>query len=78
MKVMVNGGYFDISTPFYEGWFEMHHLQIPPSLQGNIEYRYYQSGHMIYVHLPDLKRLHDNVAAFIRGSDNLHPGTAAQ
>jgi carboxypeptidase C (cathepsin A) len=70
MKVLVNGGYFDISTPFYEGWFEMHHLPIPPGLQGNIEYRYYQSGHMVYVHLPALKKLHDNVAAFIRGTDN--------
>jgi carboxypeptidase C (cathepsin A) len=78
MKVMVNGGYFDISTPFYEGWFEMHHLQIPPSLQSNIEYRYYPSGHMIYVHLPDLKQLHDNVAAFIRASDNLSNGNAAR
>lgn len=71
MKVMVNGGYFDISTPFYEGWFEMHHLQIPPKLQHNIEYRYYRSGHMIYVHLPALKQLHNNIEAFIRGSDNL-------
>jgi carboxypeptidase C (cathepsin A) len=71
MKVMVNGGYFDISTPFYEGWFEMHHLPIPPSLQQNITYRYYRSGHMIYVHLPALKQLHDNVTAFIRGTDNL-------
>jgi carboxypeptidase C (cathepsin A) len=71
MKVMVNGGYFDISTPFYEGWFEMHHLPIPPDLQRNIEYRYYKSGHMIYVHLPALKQLHDNVAAFIRTTDNL-------
>ncbi|HVS76319.1 MAG TPA: hypothetical protein VHE11_05250 [Steroidobacteraceae bacterium] len=71
MKVLVNGGYFDISTPFYEGWFEMHHLPIPASLQGNIQYRYYQSGHMVYVHLPALKQLHDNVAAFIRGTDDL-------
>ena len=71
MKVMINGGYFDVSTPFYEGWFEMHHLPIPPNLQGNIEYRYYQSGHMVYLHPPALKQLHDNVAAFIRGTDNL-------
>ncbi len=71
MKVLVNGGYFDISTPFYEGWFEMHHLSIPASLQGNIQYRYYQSGHMVYVHLPALKQLHDNVATFIRRTDNL-------
>ena len=72
LKVLVNGGYFDISTPFYEGWFEMHHLPIPPALQSNIQYRYYQSGHMVYVHLPALKELHDNVAAFIRGTDNVH------
>jgi carboxypeptidase C (cathepsin A) len=71
LKVLVNGGYFDISTPFYEGWFEMHHLPIPASLQGNIEYRYYQSGHMVYVHVPALKQLHDNVAAFIRRTDDL-------
>ena len=71
MKVLVNGGYFDISTPYYEGWFETHHLPIPAKLRENIEYRYYQSGHMVYVHLPALKRLHDNVAAFIRGTDNL-------
>ncbi len=71
MKVMVNGGYFDISTPFYEGWFEMHHLPIPPNLQRNIQYHYYKTGHMIYVHLPALKQLHHNVAAFIRSTDNL-------
>ena len=65
LKVMVNGGYFDISTPYYEGWYEMHHMAIPPALQKNIEYRYYQSGHMVYVHLPTLKQLHDNVADFI-------------
>jgi carboxypeptidase C (cathepsin A) len=68
LKVMVLGGYFDISTPYYEGWFETHHLQIPPKLQANIQYHYYESGHMVYVHVPALEKLHDDVAAFIRGS----------
>jgi carboxypeptidase C (cathepsin A) len=71
LKVMVNGGYYDLATPFYEGWYEMHHLQIPPKLQSNIEYHYYPSGHMVYAHEESLKALHDNVAAFIRGTDNL-------
>ena len=66
LKVMVLGGYFDISTPYYEGWFETHHLPIPPKLQSNIQYHYYESGHMVYVHIPALKQLHDDVAAFIR------------
>ncbi len=71
LKILLNGGYFDLATPYYEGWYEMHHLQIPPSLQSNISYRYYQSGHMVYAHSQSLKDLHDNVAAFIRQTDNV-------
>lgn len=71
LKVMVNGGYYDLATPFYEGWYEMHHLQIPAALQSNIEYHYYPSGHMVYAHEDSLKALHDNVASFIRRTDNL-------
>ncbi|HWE98892.1 MAG TPA: hypothetical protein VG248_03765 [Caulobacteraceae bacterium] len=71
LKVMVNGGYYDLATPFFEGWYEMHHLPIPASLQSNIEYHYYPSGHMVYAHEPSLKALHDNVADFIRRTDNL-------
>jgi carboxypeptidase C (cathepsin A) len=65
LKVMLNGGYFDLATPFYEGWYEMHHLPMPASLQANIEYHYYQSGHMVYANEASLKQIHDNVAAFI-------------
>jgi carboxypeptidase C (cathepsin A) len=65
-KVMVNGGYFDVSTPYFEGVMEMRHLPIPPSLRGNIEYRYYQAGHMVYVRPDLLAELHANVADFIR------------
>ena len=71
LKVCLNGGYFDLATPFFEGWYEMHHLQIPQKLQSNIEYHYYKSGHMVYAHIPALKELHDNVAAFIRKTDNV-------
>jgi carboxypeptidase C (cathepsin A) len=65
LHVMVNGGYFDVSTPYFEGVMEMRHLPIPASLRGNIEYHYYQSGHMVYVRPENLRELHDNVADFI-------------
>ena len=73
LKVMVNGGYFDVSTPYYEGWFEMHHLPIPASLESNVQYRYYESGHMVYAHAPALKELHDNVVSFIHSSSGDRP-----
>ena len=71
LKVMVNGGYFDISTPFFAGKFELQHMPIPHSLRRNIQFHYYKSGHMVYVTPSKLALLHANVAAFIRSSDNL-------
>jgi carboxypeptidase C (cathepsin A) len=71
LRILLTGGYFDLATPFYEGWYEMHHLPIPARLQDHIEYRYYQSGHMVYAHQESLKALHDDVAAFIHSTDRL-------
>jgi carboxypeptidase C (cathepsin A) len=70
LKILLNAGYFDLATPFYEGVYEMQHLPIPSDLQKNIEYKFYESGHMVYAHEASLKAIHDNVAAFIRASDN--------
>ncbi|MBB5344737.1 S10 family peptidase [Tunturibacter empetritectus] len=70
MKVMLAGGYFDLATPYFEGKFEMHHLQIPQKLQANISYHYYQSGHMVYVNEEVLKQFHADVAGFIRGTED--------
>jgi carboxypeptidase C (cathepsin A) len=66
LKVQLNAGYFDLATPFYQGVYEMHHLPMPRNLQDNIEYKFYDSGHMVYAKDASLKMLHDNVAAFIR------------
>ncbi|MGC2673979.1 MAG: hypothetical protein WA299_19110, partial [Candidatus Acidiferrum sp.] len=70
LKVLLNAGYFDLATPFYEGVYEMHHLQIPAKLQNNIEFKFYESGHMVYAHEAALKELHDNVAGFILKTEN--------
>jgi carboxypeptidase C (cathepsin A) len=71
LKVLLNAGYFDLATPFYEGVYEMEHLPIPQNLVKNIEFRFYQSGHMVYAHEPSLKQLHDNAAEFIASTDNV-------
>ena len=70
---MLNSGYFDLATPFYEGVYEMRHLPMPASLQKNIEIKHYQSGHMVYAHPASLKQLHDNVAAFIQKGEQHKP-----
>ena len=65
LMIMMNGGYFDLATPFFAATYELQQLPIQPALQKNIEMHYYTSGHMVYAHEPDLEALHDNVAAFI-------------
>jgi carboxypeptidase C (cathepsin A) len=65
LKIMVNGGYYDLATPFFAAEYEEKHLPIPQSLAKNIEYAWYESGHMVYVRDESLKQLHDRVAAFI-------------
>jgi len=68
MKVMLNGGYYDLATAFYAAQFQMEHLPMKDSLQKNISYAWYPSGHMVYANEASAKMLHDNVAKFIESS----------
>ncbi len=65
LKVMLNGGYFDLATPYFAAKYEMYHLPIQANLRQNIEYSWYESGHMVYVREGSLKEMHDKVSAFI-------------
>ncbi len=65
LKVQLNGGYYDLATPYFAAVYELQHLPIQASLEENIEMHFYTSGHMVYAHEPELKALHANVAAFI-------------
>lgn len=71
LQVLVNSGYFDLATPYFATDYTMDHLPLPKNLQSHIHMEYYDSGHMVYVHVPALQRLHDNTAAFIRNTDNV-------
>jgi carboxypeptidase C (cathepsin A) len=71
LKVFLNGGYYDLATPFYAADYEMQHMPIQPALMNNIRYAWYPSGHMVYAHEESLKLLHDNVAQFIAQTDNV-------
>ena len=71
LKVFLNGGFYDLATPFFSAIYEMQHLPIQDALRPNISYAFYPSGHMVYAHENSLKQLHDNVARFIDETDNV-------
>ncbi len=70
LKVQLNGGYYDLATPYFAAEYELHQLPIQPALRDNIEMHFYTSGHMVYAHEPDLRALHANVAQFIEKTKN--------
>ncbi len=75
LKVMMNGGYYDLATPFFSAIYELEHLAVPAAVAANIEIRLYASGHMVYANEAALAELESNVAAFIRRT---HADAAAQ
>ena len=70
LKVLLMGGYYDLGCTYFGATYEDKHLQIPQSLQSNINYRFFQTGHMVYITTPALKELHDATADFIRNTED--------
>lgn len=68
LKVFVANGYFDLATPYFATRYTFNHMELDPSLQENVTMRYYQAGHMMYIHEPSLQRLKEDLAAFIRAA----------
>ncbi len=64
LKVLSLNGYYDMATPFAITEFDLSHMMLEPAEERNIEYRYYPSGHMIYLNPAALKQLHADLAAF--------------
>ena len=70
MHALLMGGYFDLGTLYFGATYEMKHLPMPQSLEKNIEYKFFPTGHMVYVNEQALHDLHDRTAAFIGESVN--------
>lgn len=65
LQVELEDGLFDLATPFFEAEYSTEHLGLPENLRKNIHHKYYEAGHMMYLHDEDLTKLKSNVAAFI-------------
>ena len=70
MRVMLMGGYFDLGCLYFGATYEMKHLPMPQDLQANICYHFFETGHMVYINEPSLKKLHDYTADFIRSTES--------
>ncbi len=71
LRVLVLNGYFDLATPFSATEYVMTHLGVPPGTSSRIQMKYYEAGHMMYVHPPSLKKMKGDMDAFIDSTS--HP-----
>jgi carboxypeptidase C (cathepsin A) len=68
MKVLVQQGYYDLATPYLGAEYYRDHLDIADELRGNVSLKYYEAGHMMYVHEPSLVKFKEDLAAFVRSA----------
>nr|SBO90940.1 Carboxypeptidase-related protein [Nonomuraea gerenzanensis] len=67
LRVHVACGYHDGATPYFAAEHTFAHLAVPAELTGNVEFKYYEAGHMMYVHEPSRLQQSADLAAFVLG-----------
>jgi carboxypeptidase C (cathepsin A) len=43
-------------------------MNLDPAIRKNVSFQYYEAGHMMYIEKNSLKKLKDDVGAFISGA----------
>lgn len=64
LKVWVLGGYYDFATPYFASKYVMEHMGLRPEQQKNVDFTYYEAGHMLYIHMPSLKQMKIDADAY--------------
>ena len=65
LRVLVLNGYYDLATPFFATEYVMMHLGVPRDVAAHVQMRYYEAGHMMYVHPASITKMKRDLAAFI-------------
>jgi carboxypeptidase C (cathepsin A) len=64
LKVLSANGYFDLATPFFETERDLNGALLDQSLCANVTFRYYASGHMVYLNPDARKAFRADLATF--------------
>jgi carboxypeptidase C (cathepsin A) len=68
LNVLFANGIFDLATPFFAAEYTAHHLNLPAEIQENIDFVYYEAGHMMYFHRPSHVKLTKDIFRFFSKS----------
>jgi carboxypeptidase C (cathepsin A) len=65
LRVLSLNGWYDMATPFFGTEYDLDHMMLEPAQQRNLEFRYYPSGHMVYLNPDALHLMRLDVQNFI-------------
>ena len=65
LKVMVQSGYFDGATNYFDAKYTMWQLDPSGKMRNRLSFKGYESGHMMYLRRADLETSNQDVREFI-------------
>ncbi|WP_218352522.1 S10 family peptidase [Alteromonas lipotrueiana] len=68
LHVMVQSGYFDGATNYFDAKYTLWQLDPSGKMQDRLSFKGYHSGHMMYLRKDDLKTANDDVREFIKST----------
>ncbi len=66
MRILVLGGQCDLVCPIDTMRYALEHMPLDPAYRTNIAYATFEAGHMMYVNLPDLEKMHKVLENFLK------------
>ncbi|KZN33118.1 carboxypeptidase [Pseudoalteromonas luteoviolacea S2607] len=68
LHVMVQSGYYDGATNYFDGKYNLWHLDPSGKMKDRLSFKGYRSGHMMYLRYEDLKLSNNDLRAFIKNA----------
>jgi len=68
LDVMIQSGYFDGATTYFNAKYTMWQLDPSGKMQDRLRFKGYRSGHMMYLRSEDLKKANEDIREFIENS----------
>ena len=71
LRVCIMGGVYDLATPFAGAEFDISHLYLSERLRRNVQFSWYESGHMTFVDEKAIPLMASDLARFYASAPEL-------
>jgi carboxypeptidase C (cathepsin A) len=68
LKIWVCCGYYDLATPYYAAESVVRGMNLDPAIRSNINFTFYESGHMLYIERKAREQLKNDLDQFLSGA----------